>query len=358
MSGLNFISIIMLLSIAIQFVAAVTALRLIRVSGVVAAWSMVASALLVMGVRRAIALLHIWDGTSQGDLTVELLGLLISILMAVGIYRIKPLFDQLIRSRQELLSNQRQLEEVNRTLAERVECEVRLNLEKDRMMMHQGREAVMGEMVGNIAHQWRQPLNNIALCVQELQCYCRAGTLAVPVMDTGVDRVMGLIRFMSQTIEDFTNFFSPQKLCREFLLKNEIERALSFVSHTYLRNGIELVSRIETSYQLYGPPNELTQVLMNLLQNASDAFYGKNISGARVEVHALSENDKGVVIIRDNAGGILPDMLDHLFEAYATSKVNGSGIGLYMSRVIIENTFKGSITARNVEGGAEFRIEV
>lgn len=358
MNGLNSISIVMLLSIFFQFVAAATALRLIKVSGVVLAWSMVASALFVMGVRRTVALLHIWNGFSHGDMTVELLGLLISILMAAGILSIKPLFDSLIRARQELLSNQQMLEEVNRTLAERVESEVRSNLEKDRMMMRQGREAVMGEMIGNIAHQWRQPLNNIALGVQELQYDFSAGTLTAPGMNAGAERLMGLVKFMSQTIEDFTNFFSPQKLSRSFLLETEVERALSFVSHTYLRNGIKLVSRIETGHQLYGPPNELTQVLMNLFQNASDAFNGKAVAEPRVEVQVTNQADKRIIIIRDNAGGILPDMLDHLFEAYATSKTNGTGIGLYMSKVIIERTFKGTITASNVEGGAEFRIEL
>ena len=358
MDQLNVIHIVMLFSIVFQFAAAILALRLIRLSGVVAAWSLVAGGLLIMGVRRAVAFLHIISGSSQGDMTVELLGLLISLLMLVGIYRIKPLFVQLIQSRENLLANQLQLQEINQTLAGRVECEVKANLEKDRMMMLQAREAVMGEMIGNVAHQWKQPLNNLALNIQEMQYSHRIQALTDEEMERGTARSMELIGFMSHTIDDFRNFFSPRKPIRIFSLADEVERALSFVAHSYLHRGITVTSHVEENSRLTGPPNELTQVLMNILQNASDAFQGKNIEKPKVEVFVTREQERAVVRIRDNAGGIAPDMLERIFDAYVSSKPNGSGIGLHMSRGIIERSFRGVISAMNVEGGAEFKITI
>lgn len=354
----NAILIVMLFSILFQFAAAILALRLIRLSGVIAAWSLVAGGLLIMGVRRAVALLHILNGYSRGDMTVELLGLLISLLMVVGIYRIKPLFVQLIQSRENLLANQIQLQEINQTLADRVEREVRANLEKDRVMMHQAREAVMGEMIGNVAHQWKQPLNNLALNIQEMQYFHRIRPLTDEEMELGTARSMELIRFMSNTIDDFRNFFSPRKPIRSFSLAAEVERALSFVEHSYLHSGITLTSHIEENSWLTGPPNELTQVFMNILQNANDAFKGKNIGAPKVEVFVTREQGRAVITIRDNAGGIAPDMLERIFDAYVSSKQNGSGIGLYMSRSIIERSFNGVISAMNVVGGAEFKITI
>lgn len=356
MTRLSVLYAVMMLSICSQFIAAFMALRLIRVSGVIAAWSLVASALLVMGIRRAVALLNILNGSDRGDVTVELLGLLISLLMMIGIYLIKPLFDQLAQSRQNLIANQRQLKEMNQTLVERVAQEVEDNLEKDRMMMRQAREAVMGEMIGNVAHQWKQPLNNLALNLQEMQYSHQIRALTAEEMNRGTERSMELIRFMSQTIDDFKNFFSPQKSVRPFSLANEVERALSFVSSSYRDKSLTLEKHIQEDTQLNGVSNELVQILMNILQNAADAFEGKAIDEPLVAVRVSREQGRALVEIRDNAGGIAPDMLGRIFEAYATSKKNGSGIGLYMSRMIIEKSFGGTITAANVEGGAEFRI--
>lgn len=356
MTRLQIIYTVMSFSIGFQFAAAFMALRLIRVSGVIAAWSLVASALIVMGIRRSVALMHILNGASQGDVTVELLGLLISLLMAIGIYRIKPLFDQLLQSRRELLAKQTQLEDCNRSLEERVEQEVGSNLEKDSLMMRQAREAAMGEMIGNVAHQWKQPLNNLALNIQEMQYSHRDRPLTVEEMDQGAARSMELIRFMSHTIDDFRNFFSPQKLVLRFSLAGEVDRALAFVSSSYRGKGIALSKQIEEDSELNGSPNELTQVLMNILQNAADAFEEKNVDAPLVCISVTRQQGRALVAIRDNAGGIAPDMFERIFDAYVTSKKNGTGIGLYMSRTIIERSFNGAITAVNVDGGAEFRI--
>lgn len=352
----NILLTIMALSISFQFLAAFMALRLIRISGVIAAWSLVASALLVMGIRRAVVLLQILDGYNQGNLTVELLGLLISLLMLIGICLIKPLFDKLARCQQNLIDNQQQLKKINHTLEERVKQEVADNLEKDRMMMRQAREAAMGEMIGNVAHQWKQPLNSLALNIQEMQYSYQIQTLTAEEMDRGTARSMELIRFMSQTVDDFKNFFSPQKSVRPFSLVSEVERALSFVSSSYRDKSLTLEKHIKEDSQLNGVSNEFVQILMNILQNAVEAFEDKKVLAPHVTVTVTREQGRALVAIRDNAGGIAPDMFERIFEAYATSKNNGSGIGLYMSRMIIEKSFGGTITAANVEGGAEFRI--
>jgi signal transduction histidine kinase len=216
----------------------------------------------------------------------------------------------------------------------------------------------MGEMIGNIAHQWKQPLNNLALNVQEMQYSHRDRPLTDEEMDRGTARSMELISFMSHTIDDFRNFSSSRKQVLKFSLASEVERALAFVASSYQGKGIALSKQVEEDSELEGYPNELTQVLMNILQNAADAFEGKQIATPQVHILVTRRQGRALIIVRDNAGGIEPGMQKRIFDAYATSKENGTGIGLYMSRTIIERSFQGTISAENIDGGAEFRISL
>lgn len=354
----NIMTVIMLTSVAFQFAAALMAMRLIRVSGVITAWMMLAFGLLFMAGRRLMILIFILMKAPVSTLSFEILGLLISILMFSGIFLIKPLFIRIIRQKEELLSSKKALEELNCSLEKRVNEAIAENLEKDRLLMMKGREAAMGEMIRNIAHQWKQPLNGLGLSIQEMQYAWLDKSMTAEQMEKSVEYSMSLIKHMSHTIDDFTNFFNPGKAIKNFSIKDSALRAKSFVNSMCIKRGISISVETDEDTVLNGPENELVQVLMNLFQNSAEALAASEKKDKFITASISRKNGKAVITVSDNAGGIATEMLGTLFDAYSTSKEHGSGIGLYMSKMIIRNTFHGEITAANNFEGAEFRIEI
>lgn len=230
---------------------------------------------------------------------------------------------------------------------------------KDRLMIQQSRLAAMGEMLGNIAHQWRQPLNVLGLQVQDLRMSQKAGKFTEERLNATVDKVMEIIQHMSQTIDDFRDFLALDKEKHLFKVDEAIKKSVSLVEASLRENkiGIEIDSTGEP--QINGHANEFGQVVINILMNAKDAFREQDKKDARLKVHSWSENGKAIVTITDNAGGIKEEIIGKIFDAYFTTKRlgKGTGVGLFMSNTIIQR-MGGSLSVRNVEGGAEFRIEV
>jgi C4-dicarboxylate-specific signal transduction histidine kinase len=345
-------------SVVFQFIAALLALRLITVSGRMWAWILVATALTVMGIRRVVAMGHVISGSQQGDLSVELLGLVISLLMVAGIALIRPLFEELHHSRRELLERKRELELINHTLESRVAEEVQSNLEKDRLMILREREAAMGEMVASIAHQWKQPLNNLALLIQGVQYEFKSGELVEKEMDNVAGRCLEQIQHMSRTMDEFRSFFKPQPQSLPFSLAAEVTRALSLVSASFTRLGINTSLTVEEDTELVGSSNQCAQVLLTLFQNCQEAFVERAIAAPLVTVWVFRDHDRAVVTVLDNAGGIDAGVIDSLFSSHVTTKEKGSGIGLYLARTIVEKKFNGELSVSNSSGGAEFRIVI
>jgi chemotaxis family two-component system sensor kinase Cph1 len=264
------------------------------------------------------------------------------------------------RAQEELFSKQQQLETLNRSLEDRISATVSELRQRDQILIQQGRLAAMGEMINNIAHQWRQPLNNIGLIVQNLQMSCEAGTLTPDEMDREVDRAMEVIMHMSHTIDDFRNFFRPEKEKHLFTVNKAVAHALDMISATLVNSDIRVELVEEGTFTVMGHQNEYAQVVLNILNNARDALVEGNVSRAIVRIVIGGRDGCSFVTVRDNAGGIAEDALPKIFDPYFTTKGpgKGTGIGLYMSKAIIEQNMGGRITAGNVEGGAEFRIEV
>ena len=232
--------------------------------------------------------------------------------------------------------------------------------EKDSIMLTQSKHASMGEMIGNIAHEWRQPLNSIALFIQDLKESYMAGNFTREYLDDTVQRVVDVIQYMSQTINDFSNFFSPEKEKLLFFVQDSIDRSLSFLEPELKHSKIRLEVDIPNYLSINGYPNEYAHVLLNIIKNAKDAFVERKVSDPKITITGFMEAGKCVVTITDNAGGISEDELNKIFDPYFTTKSNknGIGIGLYMSKLIIEKNMQGKLKARNVENGAEFRIEI
>jgi len=231
---------------------------------------------------------------------------------------------------------------------------------KDQLLMQQNRQAAMGEMIGNIAHQWRQPLNTLGLMLQQMQVFYDVGKFSKDYFDDSVKKSMEIIRHMSQTIDDFRNFFKPDKEYVEFEVLEVVTKTLSLIEGSFNDQRIKIEVNLLDDPIINGHPNEYAQVLLNILVNARDALSEAKVADPRVTITICRENDKAVVTINDNAGGVSEDIMDKIFDPYFTTKGpdKGTGVGLFMSKTIIEKNMKGRLTARNFDGGAEFRIEV
>jgi len=276
--------------------------------------------------------------------------------------------EEVLRNLNEILEKQvairtaelsANIEKLQVETAERIQAVEALR-KNEQMLILQSRQAAMGEMIGNIAHQWRQPLNTLALTVQQLPLFHDLGELTRESLNKSVLQSMGLIKHMSSTIDDFRNFFSPGKEKIEFKATGSVANTLSLVEDSFNKQNIDIQVIAKKDPTIYGFQNEYAQVLLNILNNARDVLTERETADPRVTITICSEGERSVVAIADNAGGIPADILDKIFEPYFTTKgpQAGTGVGLFMSKTIIEKNMGGRLTARNSADGAEFRIEV
>ena len=258
---------------------------------------------------------------------------------------------------EDLADKQRMLESLNHTLEERIEVAVKELRQKDQALIQQNRLAAMGEMINNIAHQWRQPLNLISLIVQGLP-ECK--DLSQAELDHEVERIMVVIMHMSQTIDDFRYFFRQDKEKTSFTANQVVAKAVEFITPSLNDKGINISIIEQPEVCVFGYSNEYAQVLLNILSNATSVLVEKNVAEPRIGISISWADDRSVVTITDNGGGINTDVMPRIFDPYFTTKdkTQGTGIGLYMSKMIIEQNMGGRLTAENVAGGVAFRIEV
>ncbi|ATB68277.1 MCP four helix bundle domain-containing protein [Sulfurospirillum diekertiae] len=244
-----------------------------------------------------------------------------------------------------------ELQQLNRNLELKVQHEVDQSRQKDQIMFRQSRLASMGEMIGNIAHQWRQPLNAIVLIIQSFQMKRLAGIeLSDEFIDRQVKEGIALASLMSHTIDDFRNFFKPNKNEEHFSVKDTVEYSLKLVKAYYAKSGIDIFLNCTQDVQISGYPNEFSQVLMNLFSNAKDVLEERNIEEKYIEIIITKQANNAVISVIDNGGGISEEVQDRMFEPYFTTKhkSSGTGIGLYMSKQIIEKQMRGSIIGTNI----------
>ena len=255
-----------------------------------------------------------------------------------------------------LLTKQRELENLNFSLEDRIRKAVDELRQKDQVLIHQSRMAAMGEMIGNIAHQWRQPLNALGLVVANIKDAHDYKELDATYLNQAIADSNRLIQKMSSTISDFANFFRPDKKIAAFSGLKQIRDAIALVEASFKSNNVTIQCDTTEDVMLLGFPNEFSQVLLNLLVNAKDAIKASKTPNGCVVVNLTSRNGRGCITVRDNGGGIPEDIIGRIFDPYFSTKQQGSGIGLYMSKMIIEDNMNGAITARNIENGAEFII--
>ncbi len=266
-----------------------------------------------------------------------------------------------------LIYRQYLLKKLNKRLLDKVRLEIEKNEEKNRILIQQSRMASMGEMLENIAHQWRQPLSTISVCATGMELKKKYHTLDDEEFFKSVEHIKQSTQYLSNTIDDFRNFFSKEKILTQINISNVINKAVDLVSPTLNSHKITVIKNID-DVNILSLENELIQVLMNIFVNAKDALKEKGRDDNLLIINVIKENGYFNIKIQDNANGINEDIIDKIFEPYFTTKhkFKGTGIGLYMSKLLVEKHLKGMLTVSNKTFiyhnneylGAEFTISL
>ena len=259
---------------------------------------------------------------------------------------------------QTITEQDNQLKELTKTLERKIDEKTKENATKDRLMIHQARLAELGEMIGNIAHQWRHPLTRLSLVLQNIKAFNKKGILSHDKLEKMLNSANEQIFFMSDTIDNFKDFYKPIIKDSKFTPKEAYDKVIDIVGYDLRHKNIEIIYKQECEIELFGNRNQLSQVLLNLITNARDALVERNIKEPKIEVEVKKELNFCTITICDNAGGIKSSDLDKIFKAYYSTKEHGTGIGLYMVATIIENHFKGKIEVKNIKNGAMFVIKI
>jgi len=245
-------------------------------------------------------------------------------------------------------------------LEDLVNSEVEKNRQQQLFMLQQSRLAQMGEMISMIAHQWRQPLNNLSLINQFLINRYKKGSLDDEALSYFKKRSHGQIALMSQTIDDFRNFFQSDKNREHFCVKSVVERLLDITDAVFRHYKIDIVCSCRSKANLYGHSNEFSQALLNIINNAKDALIEREIHDKKIYINLFEKGNRLFLEIEDNAGGVDESLKEKIFDPYFSTKRarNGTGLGLYMSKMIIEEKMGASLDMYNSDKGACFVITI
>ncbi|PLY06168.1 MAG: hypothetical protein C0625_10105 [Arcobacter sp.] len=220
--------------------------------------------------------------------------------------------------------------------------------EKDHILHIQSRHAAMGEMLSNISHQWRQPLSVISTIATGSSITYSVDNFDEKEFQSNMMQINSTVQYLSRTINDFSNFFNPNKEKKNFNMEELFEKTFTLISSQFHNKHINIIKNIE-DIKIYGFENELIKVIINILNNAKDSLEINNIKEKYVFINVYTKDEKLVISIKDNAKGIKKDIIDKIFEPYFTTKhqYQGTGIGLYMSQEIIEKHMNGKIEVSN-----------
>ena len=268
--------------------------------------------------------------------------------------------QELELSNKELKQKTLELEDLNNTLDIRIKKEIDNRKKQEQFLIQQSKLAEMGEMISMIAHQWRQPLSALSTIIQNIHLRHSLGKLDLEYLDSQRLKSNALTEKMSTTIEDFRNFFKPNKEKQYFSIKDAINQTIFLIDDSFKSYNIKITNEISEDIVIYGFESELSQVLLNIIKNSKDAFIEKEIENPAILIKTKQVDTHIKILVSDNAGGISDLILDKIFEPYFTTKdsYNGTGLGLYMSKIIIEQNMKGELKVKNIEDGVQFSIYI
>jgi C4-dicarboxylate-specific signal transduction histidine kinase len=262
----------------------------------------------------------------------------------------------------ELHNNE--LYELNQTLEEKIalrtatlEEEVIKVKEQEKMLISQSRLAAMGEMMSMIAHQWRQPLSTSSLMITKYKINAMFENKPSDARDEILDSISDILLYLSDTIDDFQTYFKPDKQKNSCELFKILERTKSFSKARLDNYGVSLHVECAKDIRVESYFNELVQIIINIVNNSIDAIVESKSEQKDIFITCKEEDEKSLIQISDTGGGMSEDILEHVFEPYFSTKgQNGTGLGLYMAKMIINKHIDGDINVKNIEGGAQFTI--
>ena len=288
---------------------------------------------------------------SQVMQNIVLFVMFLSIALLISIIVAKKIDDVLKDYQKQVRLNELNLEQ-------RVKEELEKNREQEQLLIQKSKFIALGEMISNIAHQWRQPLSELSSILMNMKFKHSMKKLDDETMNQKTKEAEEVLEFMSRTIDDFRNFFKPVKEKEEFNLVDAVSTVKNIVSSTLKNSKIDIIIDVDESIKLNTYLNEFEQVILNIINNAKDHLIEKNIENPWIIINSIEKNGVISLTIEDNAGGIEIEPKTKVFEPYFTTKhdSDGTGIGLYMSKIIIDKNMKGKLKVRNTDNGAKFII--
>ncbi|MEO5358480.1 MAG: PAS domain S-box protein [Nitrospirae bacterium YQR-1] len=251
---------------------------------------------------------------------------------------------------------------MNLNLHRKVEEEIAKNRSMDQLMYEQSRHVAMGELLVNIAHQWRQPLTTIGLLIQDIGDAFKYNELSDEYLEKNITTVMSELDGLSNTINDFKDFYMSNQQAEELKIKEMINNALAVTSGYFDMEDIVIEKELDDDLTINAVQSEFAQVIMNMLTNVRDVWQQRQTPERIVKIHTYKEpaTNKIIITIADNGGGVPEDIIGKIFDPYFTTKDKscGTGLGLYVTKLLVEKSMKGTITVRNIDGWCEFRIEI
>lgn len=262
--------------------------------------------------------------------------------------------------RRELDVQELELRELNNSLEERVEKALFAQREKEKMLIQQSKMAAMGDMISMIAHQWRQPLNQMSYVLMNIESAYEYKEMTPKYMDEKVKEGTKLLEYMSHTIDDFKNFFKPDKEESQEQVCEVVEKTISLIKKSLESHKIALKIDYDCDVSLMLYRNELIQVILNLLANAKDALVMADVADPLITVRVQKEEHYVVILVCDNATGVSTSIQEKIFEPYFTTKgeKSGTGLGLYMAKTIVQEHLHGNLSVYNNDDGACFKISL
>ena len=253
-----------------------------------------------------------------------------------------------------------ELKELNATLSQRVTQELAKNREKDRQILQQSRLAQMGEMISMIAHQWRQPLSAISATSHAINIKAQLNKLDKDTSIELSEKISEYSQHLSNTIDDFRAFFQSNKEKEETNFITLINSVLGIIEASIDTKNIKLIKDFDTLENFISYPNEIKQVILNLIKNAEDVLVERKIKQPYIKIKTSKTDSHLILQVSDNAGGISKEIINHIFDPYFSTKKqkDGTGLGLYMSKTIIEDHCNGNLYVSNTKDGTLFSIEI
>lgn len=302
--------------------------------------------------------------TEQDDLFKDFmfaLTLVVIVFMVLFTFLMISIIKDVIKKyKKQVEYRENELKALNENLSIKVKQGIEEAKQKDRKILEQAKLARIGSMISMIAHQWRQPLSQLSGILMELETTTRFKKVDEKYILNAIEKSDKMIEFMSNTIDDFRNFYKPDKKKEDFLVSNACKKAINIIDATLENLGIELSLNIKEDKSIYGYPTEFAQVILNIISNAKDVLVEKNIKNPKIGLNIESKGVLSIITIKDNAGGIGEKNLELIFDPYYSTKDSskGTGLGLYISKLIIERNMGGELSVYNDEEGAVFKIVI